>query len=187
MTDLTAINDAIETAYQTALANPRKQPATPVNGNPDQTVSVILYETPQGSGFRVAGRITVAGHCFVRILNHGPDEASARDWPDIDHEVARRSLVKAEQLGITLPFGGGTITLAAKEKDRSLFAQALILFREAEDLQPDAAAKEAFRNSTVTIADHSGIPHALTVSQARQLLVAFGSAYQTLWNTARII
>ncbi len=94
-------------------------------------------------------------------------------------------LATAERDGLAVPFVGGTITLAAGEKDRALFSQALILFREAEDLQPDETAKAAYRESEVTLADSAGATHTLTIAQARALLVSYGAAYHALWTAAR--
>ena len=59
-----------------------------------------------------------------------------------------------------------------------------ILLREAENLQPDEAAKTAFRASPQTIADASGTTHTMSVTDLRALLVAYGAAYQALWTAA---
>lgn len=93
-------------------------------------------------------------------------------------------LKKAEACGIEVPFGTDIIRLAAKEKDRSLFAQGLILLRETEDLQPDEDAKNAFRSSMQTIADADGNTHTMSVTALRALLVAYGATYQALWTAA---
>lgn len=98
--------------------------------------------------------------------------------------TAAQILQAAEKTGIPIPFGEFTVTLACDEKARALFASALALYRAAEDLLPDEAAQAAFRDSEVTFADASGTPHQLTITQARQLLVAYGLAYQTLWVAA---
>lgn len=98
---------------------------------------------------------------------------------------ARKLLWLAERRGIELPLGGGVVRLACGDKDRALFASALILYQTHENLLPDEASREAFRNSTVVLADAAGVPHTVTVTQARQLLVAYGAAYQELWATAK--
>ena len=90
------------------------------------------------------------------------------------------ALERAERIGITV----SGITLAAADKDRSLFAQGLILLREAENLQPDEESKAAFRASMQTIADASGVTHTMNVTDLRTLLVAYGAAYQALWTAA---
>lgn len=82
--------------------------------------------------------------------------------------------------GITI----GDITLDASEKSRSLFSQSLVMLREAEALQPTEEAKAAFRESPQMITDKNGKSHTLTVKELRELLVAFGVAYQALWNEA---
>ena len=76
------------------------------------------------------------------------------------------------------------IRLAASEQDRSLFAQGLILLREAENLQPDEPSKTAFRASMQTIADADGNMHTMNVMDLRSLLVAYGAAYQAMWTAA---
>jgi hypothetical protein len=87
--DLTAINAAIDAAYQAALANPQKQAPQAVGGNANQTVSVVTYVAPAGPGFRVVGTLNVGGCRIVRVRNHGPDTASERAWPsDIESHVA---------------------------------------------------------------------------------------------------
>lgn len=90
------------------------------------------------------------------------------------------ALHKALVGGLTV----GTLTLACKDKDRAMFAQMLTLLREAENLQPDEASKEAFRTSMQTIADADGNTHTMNVTDLRTLLVAYGAAYQALWTAA---
>lgn len=84
--------------------------------------------------------------------------------------------------------GGITINsmrLAASERDRSLFAQGLILLRETEDMLPDEPSKTAFRASMQTIADADGNTHTMSVTDLRSLLVAYGAAYQAMWTAAQ--
>ena len=94
---------------------------------------------------------------------------------------AKATLQRTERKGgITI----NGIRLAASEKDRSLFSQGLVLLREAENMQPDEAAKTAFRASIQTIADADGNLHSMSVTELCGLLVAYGSAYQALWTAA---
>jgi len=94
------------------------------------------------------------------------------------------ALAAAHIHGIPLPFGDATVYLACQDQDRALFSSALALYRTHEDLLPDEESKAAFRDSTVMFTDASGRPHPLTVTQARQLLVGYGVAYQQLWAAA---
>jgi hypothetical protein len=80
--NLTAINTTIETAFTAALFNAQKQSAQPVGNNPNQTVAVVTYDAPTGSGFRVVGTINIDGCKIIRVRNYGPDTASEREWPD---------------------------------------------------------------------------------------------------------
>jgi len=94
---------------------------------------------------------------------------------------AKASLQRAERKGgITI----NGIRLAASERDRSLFAQGLVLLRETEDMLPDEPTKAAFRSSPQTITDSDGTPHTMTVTDLRALLVAYGAAYQAMWTAA---
>lgn len=94
------------------------------------------------------------------------------------------ALQEAEENGINIPFGGGSVRILCGDRDRALLSSALALYRTHEDLLPDEPAKEAFRNSVVTLADADGVTHALTVQQARQLLVVYGATYQAVWAAA---
>jgi hypothetical protein len=78
----------------------------------------------------------------------------------------------------------GDVRLAAGERDRSLFAQTLVLLREAEDLLSTEEEKIAFRASMQTITDHKGVPYTLSVTELRELLVQYGLNYRTLWLAA---
>lgn len=90
------------------------------------------------------------------------------------------ALHKALVGGLTV----GALTLACKDKDRAMFAQMLVLLREAEDLQPDEEAKSAFRASMQTITDAAGNTHTISVTDLRAMLVSYGAAYQALWTAA---
>ena len=79
--NLAAINTAIDAAFTAALPSPQKQSAQPVGGNSNQTVAVVTYVAPTGSGFRVVGTLNIDGCKILRVRNHGPDTASEREWP----------------------------------------------------------------------------------------------------------
>lgn len=74
------------------------------------------------------------------------------------------------------------ITLAAQESDRNAFNQLITLLATAEGLLPEEQ-REAFRATDQTIADKSGTTHTMTVTQVRQLVVAYGMAIQQGWVT----
>jgi len=97
------------------------------------------------------------------------------------HLDARRALRLAEREGIVIE----GIRLAASEQDRSLFAQGLVLLREAEDMLPNEAAKTAFRQSPQTVADATGKLHTLSVTNLRSMLIAYGQAYQAMWTASK--
>ena len=77
------------------------------------------------------------------------------------------------------------IRLAARDRDRAMFAQMLVLLREAEATLPDQPARDAFLASPQTITDAQGKKHTLPVAELRALLIAYGLAYQTLWTAQK--
>lgn len=81
----------------------------------------------------------------------------------------------------------GDIRLAAGDRDRSMFANTLVLLREAEDLLATEEEKIAFRASLQTITDRKGVPHTMSVTELRALLVQYGINYQALWLAANTI
>jgi hypothetical protein len=93
--NLTAINSAMQAAFDAALVNPVKQAPTQVGDDPNQTVQTVVYEAPTGSGFRVVGRIKVGNYTATKVLNHGPDEASVKDWPTEGIEAAAEAYFAA--------------------------------------------------------------------------------------------
>jgi hypothetical protein len=97
--DLTAINTAIDTAFTAALSNAQKQSAQPVGNNHNQTVAVVTYDAPTGSGFRVVGIINIDGCKIIRVRNHGPDTTSEREWPDNiwAHVASKTKKAKADK------------------------------------------------------------------------------------------
>jgi hypothetical protein len=105
---------------------------------------------------------------------------------EVSMSPAAYALNRAERLGIDVPTGEGNsvVRLACGDRDRALFSSALVLYRTYEDELPSEEAKAAFRASPVTFADVSGVPHQITVTQARRLIVAYGSIYSALWTAA---
>ena len=87
---------------------------------------------------------------------------------------ARRQLLESTwkqrmAQGITV----GSLTLRCDETDRSSFSQLLVMLAEAERLEQ--------LPQTVPITDRGGNIHMKTVAELRGLLLAYGSAYQSLW------
>ncbi len=87
---------------------------------------------------------------------------------------ARRQLLESTwkqrmTQGITL----GGLTLRCDETDRNAFSQLLVMLAEAERLEQ--------LPQTVPITDRGGNIHMKSVEDLRILLLAYGSAYQSLW------
>ena len=143
------------------------------------TVCTDVYSGPQGTGFQVAGQINIGGALFMRVRQHGPEIWREHSW---DRTGMLAALDKAHGRLV----GGGIcvhgITLRAEESDRASFAQLVTLLREAEELQPDEAAKAAFRNSEVTITDIAGSPHRISTSEVRAMLVEYGLRLNSEWT-----
>ena len=95
--------------------------------------------------------------------------------------TARRAYRAAMRDGIEV----AGIRLAARDRDRAMFAQMLVLLREAEAALPDEEARTAFLASPQVIADVQGKVHSLPVSELRGLLISYGLAYQALWAANR--
>lgn len=74
------IDAAIDAAYAAALANPQRQPAQPVNGDPSATVRVDTYTSTIGSGFCVVGQVVLGDIVLKKVRQHGPDTASEHGW-----------------------------------------------------------------------------------------------------------
>lgn len=92
--DLTPLNQAIDAAYDAALAN-GGQRVLPQVIAPNVTLQTDTYVAPTGSGFRVVCRVTVpeANFTVTRVRNHGPDTQSEHEWPNEGIETAAKSHV----------------------------------------------------------------------------------------------
>jgi len=92
--DLTAINLAIDAAYEAAL-NDGGQRVMPQTIAPNVTLQTDTYVAPEGSGFRVAAKVIVpeANYTAMRVKSHGPDTKSERDWPNDGIEAAAQAHV----------------------------------------------------------------------------------------------
>jgi hypothetical protein len=91
--NLEPLNQAIEAAYQAALANPQR--VLPQTIAPNVTLQTDTYVAPTGNGFRVVCRIKVpeANFTATRVRNHGPDTASKQEWPAEGIEAAAKAHV----------------------------------------------------------------------------------------------
>ena len=92
--DLTAINTAMDAAFSAALENPQNVAPNQVGGEPNQTVQTVVYQAPEGNGFRVIGRVKAGNFSAIKIRNHGPDSLSERDWPAEGIEAAAAAYIQ---------------------------------------------------------------------------------------------
>jgi hypothetical protein len=90
--DITAINSAIDTAYNAAIAN-GGQRVMPQTIAPNVTIQTDSYTSISGSGFRVVCIIKREDGAFVRrVKNYGPDIKSEKQWPAEGVEVALQNM-----------------------------------------------------------------------------------------------
>jgi len=86
--NLNAINSAIDTAYNTAIAN-GGQRVRPQIIAPNVTIRTDSYVSKSGSGFRVVCIIKREDGTFImRVKNYGPDIKSEIEWPSEGIETA---------------------------------------------------------------------------------------------------
>ena len=88
--------------------------------------------------------------------------------------VRRRILESSWKQRLARGITVGERTLRCEETDRNAFSQLLVMLAEAERLGQLPA--------TIPVTDHSGQIHMLSVPDLRLLLLAYGSAYQSLWS-----
>jgi hypothetical protein len=90
--NLNAINSAIDTAYNTAIANGGQSVRSQVIA-PNVTIRTVSYVSMNGSGFRVVCFIKREDGAFImRVKNHGPDIKSEKQWPAEGVEVALQNM-----------------------------------------------------------------------------------------------
>ena len=88
--DTSAIDTAMGVAFEAAMRSPQRVLRHWINDT--STLQTDTYVSPGGNGFRVVGRIVdgATGVSVCRVLQHGPDTSSVREWPaDIPAELAR--------------------------------------------------------------------------------------------------
>jgi hypothetical protein len=92
--DLTAINQAVDAAYDAALSNDGQR-IMPQTIAPNVTLRTDTYVAPSGSGFRVVCTINIPEVNFTvsRVRNHGPDTTSEKTWPSGGIEAAAQAHV----------------------------------------------------------------------------------------------
>jgi len=187
--NMTPIKAAVAPAFQSALATftahaadaaqPALQRVAAQQIGEGCTLRTDVYAGPHGSGFAVVAMIKIGSRIITRVRQHSPETWRERDW---DHKAIQSALDEDYNAQVTEGITVNGITLAAQKDDCDKFTQLIALLREAEELQPDDAAKMEFRASTVSIADIHNTVHQLTVTQARQFIVQYGHARNALWT-----
>lgn len=85
----------------------------------------------------------------------------------------RKQLESAWEQRLLQGISIGEIKLRCHDVDRSAFSQLLVMLAEAERMDQLPAS--------VPVTDRGGQIHMLSVPNLRNLLLAYGSAYQSLW------
>ena len=186
---LSQIDTAVDAAFQTALASsqahaadatqPALQKVAPQIIGDSCTLRTDIYTGSHGSGFAVATQLKIGKRTITHIRQYGPETASERDW---DHKAILDALEADYNTQVAKGITVNGITLAAQKDDLDKFTQLIALLREAEELQPDEAAKAAFRASNTNITDIQNAVHEVTVTEARQLIVQYGQMVAVLWT-----
>jgi hypothetical protein len=159
---------------------------TSQNDGLNRPIAAVYRGAQQHPSHPLIGTSNVPLPAYERLLSSTGDWVLVNDKLQPSFEKLKadkiaqleRTAAIALKAGITV----GNITLAADDTDQAAFTKLLVLLREAEDMQPTDEAKEAFRASLQTIADKSGTPHQLTVTQLRALVLQYGQAIQTAWG-----
>jgi len=187
--NLTQINAAVDAAFATALATwnahaldatqPALQHSAAQTIGDGVTLRTDTYTGPKGAGFAVAATLTIGKRALTACKQHGPETWRERALTR-DGVLAALEADYAATLSAGITVGG--IALAAEANDQAKFSQLVTLLREAEEQCPDDAAKAAFRASTTKIADIHNTLHELTITEARALIVQYGTAVNALWT-----
>jgi hypothetical protein len=77
------IDNEINLLYNQSLDNPQIIPPYFIDGNEDYICEVETYESLEGNGFRIVGRLKENGKTYIRIKNYGPDVNSERAWQEL--------------------------------------------------------------------------------------------------------
>jgi GR25 family glycosyltransferase involved in LPS biosynthesis len=141
------------------------------------TVTVILPSPVAHSGIES----TIATDDYLL-----PPPALNEEEPDLPLPILKRRRMRAATNFFEARLRDGIevngVRLPALPSDRAAYAELLLLLREAHDLQPDAAAKAAFRALKHKIIDATGTARDLDLLELRELLVQYGLTYKTLWD-----
>jgi hypothetical protein len=77
------IDNEIDKLYNLSLNNPQIISPYFIENNENYTCKVDTYESLEGNGFRVVGKLKEDGKVYIRVKNHGPDVTSEMVWQEI--------------------------------------------------------------------------------------------------------
>lgn len=97
-----------------------------------------------------------------------------------ERKIAALEKAYAASLAAGITVNG--VTLAATEQDQNTFTRLMVLLNT-QVLSLSGDALTAFLASQQTITDNAGVPHAMSVSELRALLVGYGQAIAAMWGT----
>lgn len=100
--------------------------------------------------------------------------------------TARQILAEAERTGLDVTVGSATYRIKCAESDRSAFAQRATLVGLAykKYQQTSQAAADAYMQTETVITDALGVVHTMTLEQYEDLILAYGAAFELLWQAA---
>lgn len=77
------IDKEIESLYSQSLNSPQIISPYFVENNENYICEVQTYVSLEGNGFRVIGKLKENEKTYIRVMNHGPDVNSERDWQEL--------------------------------------------------------------------------------------------------------
>ena len=170
---MTNLNLAIQQLFPTARPTVNFMVAT-IKGVP----AITYWNVKDGSGNPVANPMAGGTPSDALVAADAAAQLSAAQAAKGASLTASYNATLAA--GITVASEGVNFVLPAQESDQTKFAQLVVLFREAENLLPESE-QAAFEAGNVSISDITGAVRTLTVTQMRQVMVAYGQQINTLW------
>lgn len=125
---------------------------------------------------------TMEGQDFGSLVWHPTNSQPKPTLDEIQSKMVEYDATRARQLAFNQGIASGFtvqpegFTLRLEDADRAAFAQMLALVKEALELGMITS------ETPQLIADHTGTRHEVTTLRFRQIMVAYGLHYKSLWD-----
>lgn len=129
---------------------------------------------------------TMQGQDYGTLVWHSANPQPKPDLEEIQAKMAEYDEHRQKHLAFGQGIASGFtvqpegITLRLEDADRAAFAQMLALVKEALDLGMITS------ETAQLIADHAGTRHEVTTLRFRQIMVAYGLHYKSLWDALTV-